>query len=188
MSPISPGWFPAQTWSSTCIPTMVLWNISPNPSALLRGTALGRVGMVGNGRGGIQGALGTLLRNFSCAGTAGISGQPRGRFGGLLQGSPGAWSLPGLRHDRAAGSTTARMLSGMVGQCLSPLGHNWPSSGVLQVLARAGRAQRLHGTGVGTLQHVLIPQGEEEEAAGWADAEPAKHTGPSTNTSEFESN
>lgn len=81
----------------------------------------------------------------------------------------------GLCHDRAAGSTTARMLSGMAGQCLSPLGHNWPSSGVLQVLARAGRAQRLHGAGVGALQHVLIPQGEEEEAAGWADAEPAKH-------------
>lgn len=159
MSPISPGWFPAQTWSSTCVPTMVLWNISPNPSALLHGTALGRVGMVGNGEGEMQEALGTLLRSFSCAGTVGISGQPWGRFGGLLQGSPGTWSLPGLCHDRTAGSTKARMLSGMVGQCLSPLGHNWTSSGVLQVLARAGRAQRLRGIGGGALQHVLSPQG-----------------------------
>lgn len=107
ISPISPGWFifpifprlvpcPDLELHSCSHHTPLLWNISPSPSALLCGAALGRVGMVRNGRGGIQGVLGTFLRNFSCAGTAGISGQPQGRFAGLLQGSPGhgvSWSL-----------------------------------------------------------------------------------------------
>lgn len=56
-------------------------------------------------------------------------------------------------------------------------GHTWTNSGVLQALARAGRAPWPHGTAVGALQHELIHREwrtEEEEAAGWADADPAK--------------
>lgn len=99
-----------------------------------------------DGNGGKWGRRDTgSLRNLLEEHCVGISGQPRGRFGGLVQGSPGTWSLPGLCHARTGGSTTARMLWGIAGQCLSPLGHSWKGSGVLQVLPGARRAQWLHG-------------------------------------------
>lgn len=85
------------------------------------------------------------------------------------------WALTGLSWtwsvlvSLTGGSTTARMLSRVAG-------HTWTNSGVLQALARAGRAPRPHGTALGALQHELIPREwrTEEEAAGWADADPAK--------------
>lgn len=178
ISPVSPGWFPAQTWSSTHDPTMVLWNISPSPSALLCGTALGRMGMVRNGGEGTQKALGTFLRNFSCAGTAGISGQPQGSFGGLLQGSPVTWSLPGLCHWRSTGCSRGLLGSARAhwAQLWSPAG---PGKGWESSVASWHRN--------GSLQHGLIHQGVEEWGeggcrVGWC--RPCR-TGSSKNTSEL---